>query len=43
MEARAEIQRHFNKLEIRGMDNKMKFNRDKCKVLCLGKKKQMHE
>lgn len=25
------------------MDNKMKLNKDKCKVLCLGKKKQMHK
>uniref|UniRef100_A0A803SSX5 Reverse transcriptase domain-containing protein n=1 Tax=Anolis carolinensis TaxID=28377 RepID=A0A803SSX5_ANOCA len=40
-EDRSRIQNELNKLERWGESNKMKFNRDKCKILHLGRKNEM--
>ena len=36
------IQNYLDRLEHRVQNNRMKFNRDKCKVLHLGKRNQTH-
>ena len=42
MEDRNKIQNHLDRLEHWAENNRMKFNREKCKVLLLRKRNQLH-